>query len=109
MGRELRVSIIGESVLMEGIVLSLENNTQIIVQRIGTEVKDAFHLIAEFNPQVIVYALGHPEIEMRSVTINPRLLEAAELGRHSTWRLPPALRFHQTFVFRKAIGKRFKR
>ena len=42
MGRAVRVSILGESVLMEGIVVSLQNNTQIKVQHIDAEEKDAF-------------------------------------------------------------------
>jgi hypothetical protein len=64
MGQAVRVSIIGESVLMEGIVVSLKNNTQINLQRIpASEMKDTLRLIAEFKPEVIIYVLGHPEIE----------------------------------------------
>jgi hypothetical protein len=63
MGRAERVSIIGESVLMEGIVVSLQNNTRIIVQHIDAEEQDALRHIAKFKPEVIIYALGHPEIE----------------------------------------------
>ena len=73
MGQDVRVSIIGESILVEGIVVSLENNTQMKIQRINADNEDALHLITDFNPKVIIYPLGFPEVEqiLSQVRIKP--------------------------------------
>lgn len=63
MEQAIRVSIIGESVLVEGIVVSLEGSTQVNIQRIQIDNQDALQLIAGFNPEVIIFPLGCSDVE----------------------------------------------
>jgi hypothetical protein len=60
--QELRVSIIGETVLLEGVVVSLENNPHINMQQLAGS-NDILHPVAAFRPNVIIYPVGCPEIE----------------------------------------------
>lgn len=63
MERELRVSIIGESVFVEGIAAGLELNPPDNVQRIQAYDEDTPRLIHDFHPDVIVYLLGSPGLD----------------------------------------------
>lgn len=77
MGRDVRVSIIGESVLVEGIVVSLEEQPYINIQRIQAGKDDALQLINEFKPDVFIFPLELPGIgEVLSKT---RLLPGVRL------------------------------
>jgi hypothetical protein len=59
---ELRVTIIGETVLLEGVVVCLENNPHINMQQLAGS-NDILHPILAFQPNVIIYPIGCPEIE----------------------------------------------
>lgn len=55
MKQELRVSLIGESVLVEGIAICLEEDPCYNVQRIHADNNHILLFITEFNPDVIIY------------------------------------------------------
>lgn len=57
MKQELRVSLIGESVLVEGIAICLEEDPYYNVQRIHADNNHILLFITEFNPDVIIYPL----------------------------------------------------
>lgn len=63
MGAGLRVSIIGESVLVEGIAVGLDLNPPDNVQRIQAYDANTRCLIRDFNPNVIIYLLGSPGLD----------------------------------------------
>ena len=63
MQQEVRIALIGESVLMEGICINLEDDPSVVVARSGSDRDEALRLVAKFRPQVIVYELGFPNME----------------------------------------------
>jgi DNA-binding response OmpR family regulator len=60
MGQGVRIAIIGESVLMEGIGVSLAENPLFSVECTGADLADALNLVNKFKPQVIVFDLELP-------------------------------------------------
>ena len=62
MKERARISIIGESILVEGVLIGLEENPSINVQRIQDNNDETLHLISEFKPDAIIYPLGQPGI-----------------------------------------------
>ena len=71
MDRELRVSFIGESVLVEGILLQLEQDPTVHVQRVCAATGDALHRLSSFRPDVIVYPLGIDCLERIVAQVEP--------------------------------------
>ena len=63
MDRGIRIAIIGESVLMEGIRINLEDDPAISIQHFGPNKLDATQLISQFKPNIIIYEIGFPAIE----------------------------------------------
>jgi hypothetical protein len=64
MKQDVRVAIIGESVLMEGIVINLEDDPSATVARVGVDPEAAVELVTSFRPHVIVYELGFPDMDV---------------------------------------------
>lgn len=62
MGREVRVSIIGESILVEGIMVGLENIPLVTMQRIHADDEDTLQLISNFKPDILISPLVLPGI-----------------------------------------------
>jgi hypothetical protein len=60
MGQGIRIAIIGESVLMEGIVVSLAENPHFFIECSGANLPDALNLVNTFKPHVIVSDLEFP-------------------------------------------------
>ena len=60
MEQKIRVLIIGESPLLEGIVVSLGHDPLLTLQQVPAGKDGPLHLIAEFKPQAIVYQLDCP-------------------------------------------------
>lgn len=63
MGQGIRIAIIGESVLMEGIVVSLAENPHFFIECTGENVADALNLVNTFKPHVIVFELEFPMMQ----------------------------------------------
>jgi hypothetical protein len=63
MQQGVRIAVIGESVLMEGIIINLEDDPSIEVARAGVEPEAALELVVNFRPHVMVYELGFPDME----------------------------------------------
>ena len=62
MRQEVRVLIIGESPMVEGIVVGLEHDPLIKLQQVRADQYDTLP-IAEFTPTAIIYECGSPQIE----------------------------------------------
>ena len=62
MRQEVRVLIIGESPMVEGIVIGLEHDPLIKLQQVRADQYDTLP-ISDFRPTAIVYDRGHPQIE----------------------------------------------
>ena len=71
MQQGLRIAVIGESVLLEGIGLTLEDDPAVTVARTGVDHDVALKFIDNFRPHVIVYELGSPD--MAQVMLYARL------------------------------------
>lgn len=63
-GQGIRIAVIGESVLMEGIVVSLLENPRFSIDCTGSDMVEALNLVNEFKPQVIIFDRGFPIMEM---------------------------------------------
>jgi hypothetical protein len=63
MEQEVRVLIIGESPLLEGIVVGLEHDPLITMRQVRAEQHDTLHLITAFMPTAIIFQRGCPGIE----------------------------------------------
>lgn len=63
MEQKIRVLILGESPLLEGIVVSLEHDPLLTLQQVRADKGGTLHLIAEFKPQAIIYQLDCPGLE----------------------------------------------
>jgi hypothetical protein len=62
-GQSIRIAIFGESVLMEGIVICLEENPFFSVECTGSDVAQALNLVNQFQPHVIIFEPGFPIME----------------------------------------------
>jgi hypothetical protein len=63
MQEEVRIALLGEYVLMEGIYINLKDDSSVVVARSGTDRDAALQLVARFRPQVIVYERSFTDIE----------------------------------------------
>lgn len=63
MEQGIRIVIIGDSVMMEGIVVSLAENPHFHIEHAGADTTDTLNLIKKFKPQVIIFEFGFPIME----------------------------------------------
>ena len=62
-GQEIRIAIFGESVLMDGIVICLQENPLFSIACTGSDVAEALNLVNQFQPHVIIFEPGFPIME----------------------------------------------
>lgn len=63
MNKTMHVAVIGESVLVEGIAVGLEDDPFLTVLRLPERADNILQLLIDFRPDVVIFPLGCPELE----------------------------------------------